>query len=83
LHELQSCRIGLALSGGSVRGLAHIGVIKALDETGVRPWRPGAEFIIASDVWALSSFLRSAGLTHTFSHAFAAQRSFLWFPVLA
>jgi NTE family protein len=30
-------RIGLALSGGSVRGLAHIGVIKALTELGVRP----------------------------------------------
>jgi NTE family protein len=30
-------RIGLALSGGSVRGLAHIGVIKALTELGIRP----------------------------------------------
>jgi NTE family protein len=27
----------LALSGGSVRGIAHIGVIKALDEAGIRP----------------------------------------------
>lgn len=26
------CRIGLALSGGGVRGLAHIGVLKALEE---------------------------------------------------
>jgi predicted acylesterase/phospholipase RssA len=32
-----SRRIGLALSGGSVRGLAHIGVIKALSEAGIRP----------------------------------------------
>jgi NTE family protein len=37
LHLLQSRRIGLALSGGSVRGLAHIGVIKALAELGIRP----------------------------------------------
>jgi NTE family protein len=29
--------IGLALSGGSVRGLAHIGVIKALTDFGIRP----------------------------------------------
>jgi NTE family protein len=29
--------IGLALSGGGVRGLAHVGVIKALNEVGVRP----------------------------------------------
>ena len=29
--------IGLALSGGSVRGIAHIGVIKALTESGIQP----------------------------------------------
>src|SRR5688572_12448886 len=34
---LQSRRIGIALSGGSVRGLAHIGVVKALEDLGVRP----------------------------------------------
>jgi NTE family protein len=34
---LRHRRVGLALSGGSVRGLAHIGVVKALDEMGVRP----------------------------------------------
>lgn len=37
LHDLRSFSIGLALSGGSVRGIAHIGVIKALDEAGIRP----------------------------------------------
>ena len=37
LHRLRSSRVGLALSGGSVRGLAHIGVIKALHELGVFP----------------------------------------------
>jgi len=34
---LRSRRVGLALSGGSVRGLAHIGVLKALTEAGIRP----------------------------------------------
>lgn len=38
LHQLRSRKVGLALSGGSVRGLAHIGVIKALDELGIRPF---------------------------------------------
>ncbi|MDH5365532.1 MAG: patatin-like phospholipase family protein [Cyclobacteriaceae bacterium] len=28
---------GLVLSGGGVRGIAHLGVIKALDEIGIRP----------------------------------------------
>jgi NTE family protein len=33
----RSRKIGLALSGGGVRGLAHIGVIKALTEAGIQP----------------------------------------------
>jgi NTE family protein len=37
LHRLFPPRIGLALSGGSVRGLAHIGVLKVLTEFGIRP----------------------------------------------
>ena len=37
LDSLQSKRVGLALSGGAVRGLAHIGVIKALHEAGIKP----------------------------------------------
>jgi NTE family protein len=37
LNSLRDKRVGLALSGGAVRGLAHIGVIKALEEEGIRP----------------------------------------------
>jgi len=37
LHQFRSRRIGLALSGGSVRGLAHIGVIKVLTAAGIQP----------------------------------------------
>jgi NTE family protein len=37
LDSLHSKRVGLALSGGAVRGLAHIGVIKALQEAGIKP----------------------------------------------
>jgi NTE family protein len=37
LEEFKHRKIGLALSGGSVRGIAHIGVIKALSELGIRP----------------------------------------------
>lgn len=36
-HILKTRRVGLALSGGSVRGIAHIGVIKALTEAGIKP----------------------------------------------
>src|SRR5688572_2037840 len=37
LELLSSRQVGLALSGGAVRGVAHIGVIKALDEVGIKP----------------------------------------------
>ena len=30
-------KIGLALSGGAARGIAHIGIIKALEEFGIKP----------------------------------------------
>jgi predicted acylesterase/phospholipase RssA len=34
---LKAKQVGLAFSGGAVRGLAHIGVIKALHEFGIKP----------------------------------------------
>ncbi len=37
LDSLRARRIGLAFSGGGVRGLAHIGVIKACTEAGLQP----------------------------------------------
>ena len=37
MRLLQQKRIGIALSGGAVRGLAHIGVIKVLQEVGIKP----------------------------------------------
>ena len=30
-------RVGLALSGGAARGIAHLGVLKAFDELGIKP----------------------------------------------
>jgi NTE family protein len=35
--QLEGRRVGLALSGGSVRGIAHIGIVKALAEYGIKP----------------------------------------------
>ena len=34
---MSSPRIGLALGGGSARGLAHIPILEAFDEIGIRP----------------------------------------------
>lgn len=32
-------KIGLALSGGGIRGISHLGVLKALNEAGIFPWK--------------------------------------------
>ncbi|PLZ04382.1 patatin [Burkholderia sp. WAC0059] len=37
IHPRRSNRIGLVLGGGAARGWAHIGVIRALHEAGIRP----------------------------------------------
>ena len=37
ISRLQNKRIGLALSGGGARGFAHLGVLQALEEMGIRP----------------------------------------------
>ncbi len=50
-HEL-----GIALSGGSARGFAHIGVLKALDEHGMSP-----DIISGTSMGALVGVLYAAG----------------------
>ena len=30
-------KIGIALSGGGIRGIAHAGALKALEENGIKP----------------------------------------------
>jgi NTE family protein len=57
LTGLRGARVGLALSGGAVRGLAHIGVIKALDEAGIRP-----AFIAGTSVGSLVGAALAAGM---------------------
>lgn len=49
--------IGLALSGGSVRGIAHIGVMKALAERGVKP-----SFVVGTSVGSLIGAGIAAGM---------------------
>ena len=37
LFDQRTYKIGLALSGGGVKGLCHAGVLKALNEVGIKP----------------------------------------------
>lgn len=49
-------KIGIALSGGGMRGVAHIGVLQAIEERGIKP-----EFISGASSGALIGTLYAAG----------------------
>ncbi len=51
-------RIGLALSGGGARGIAHIGVIKALREAGIEP-----EQVAGTSAGAIAGVLWASGMS--------------------
>ena len=50
-------KIGLALSGGAAKGLAHIGVIKALEEAGIK-----VDYIAGSSMGALIGAAYASGV---------------------
>ena len=58
IKTLQQARLGLVLSGGGVRGMAHIGLIKALISSGIRP-----EWISGTSVGAIVGALYANGIT--------------------
>lgn len=60
--------IGLVLGGGAARGMAHIGVLEALEVHGVRP-----DFIVGASAGALVGGLYAAGLSTTRMRALAHQ----------
>ena len=50
--------VGLVLSGGGAKGLAHIGVLKALEQAGVR-----IDYIAGTSTGAIVGALYAAGYT--------------------
>lgn len=64
-------KIGISLSGGSARGIAHIGVIKALEENGIHP-----EIICGVSAGALIGAVYAAGHTPEEIHEFATAAKF-------
>ena len=51
-------RTALVLSGGGAKGLAHIGLLRALDSVGVRP-----DLVVGTSMGAIVGALYAAGLT--------------------
>src|SRR5512136_3008062 len=56
--SLNTKTIGLALSGGAARGLAHIGILARLEEAGLRP-----DYIAASSAGAIVGALYASGVS--------------------
>lgn len=54
--EKESPKIGLVLSGGGAKGFAHIGVLKVLEENGIRP-----DYISGTSMGAVVGALYSVG----------------------
>ena len=74
VHYLRGVRIGIALGGGAARGMAHLGVLKTLDENGIVP-----DMIAGTSVGAMTGVLYSAGLDCEYlSNAFATDLKPPW-----
>ena len=56
-QEGQNFKVGVALSGGAAKGLAHIGVLKALEEAGIR-----IDYIAGSSMGALIGAAYASGI---------------------
>lgn len=57
---LHAERLGYALSGGGARGFAHIGVLKVLEEEGIRP-----DYIAGTSIGAIIGALYAIGYSPT------------------
>jgi NTE family protein len=57
VHHLRGIQIGLALGGGAARGLAHLGVLKALEQHGIY-----IDVLAGTSAGAMTGALYAAGL---------------------
>ncbi len=58
VHPADSAALGLALSGGGAKGIAHIGVLQALEEQGIRP-----RYLTGTSIGAIVGAYYVAGYT--------------------
>ena len=57
VHQLRGIRVGIALGGGAARGMAHLGVLKALEQNGIV-----VDMIAGTSAGAMTGTLYAAGL---------------------
>ena len=74
VHYLRGVRIGVALGGGGARGMAHLGVLNALDQHGIV-----VDAIAGTSVGAMTGVMYSAGLDCAYlANAFATDLKLPW-----
>jgi len=61
VHHLRGIQIGLALGGGAARGMAHLGVLKALEQHGIY-----IDMLAGTSAGAMTGALYAAGLAPDF-----------------
>jgi NTE family protein len=75
VHHLRGIQIGLALGGGAARGMAHLGVLKALEQQGIY-----IDMLAGTSAGALTGTMYAAGLDPDYiTHCFKADLQPSWF----
>ena len=62
IHEMRGVRIGLTLGGGAARGMAHLGVLTALEESGIV-----VDMIAGTSAGAMTGILYASGMKPEYS----------------
>lgn len=66
VNACPAAKTALVLSGGGAKGIAHIGVLKALDAAGIRP-----DLVVGTSMGAVIGALYAAGMSGTTLDSFA------------
>jgi NTE family protein len=62
VHDLRGVRVGLALGGGAARGMSHLGVLKALEQSGIV-----VDVIAGTSAGAMTGAVYASGLDGDYS----------------
>lgn len=64
IHQLRGLRIGVALGGGAARGMAHLGVLKVLEQNGIY-----VDMIAGTSAGAMTGILYASGMEPDYNAA--------------
>jgi len=62
VHDLRGIRVGVALGGGAARGMAHLGVLKTIEQAGIV-----VDMIAGTSVGAMTGIVYASGLDCDYS----------------